>query len=414
MGAPYLSEDKLHFFAQGTPISINADESGDLLITWADGKMVVPKNIEIWGGSETQAEGSEIVDYDSTFINVNSGTIKSVWGGNRGPGRIKKVTINVNGGMTANLSAGIGYGAQDAPNWKDASLGATVIDEATVTVRQGTVNLLYGGTGSGIATVKKSTLNFSGRATYATAGNSNGHVGEANLNITGGTVLTCAQCMNRGTANKLSAKVTGGTIKELFVVGDETATFEGTAEIGLYGGNIRKFTIKEKATNQDAITTLPGVAIKYNPVAKVPAAQLLGTGAVEDLSNGVNKAKVIRLYPFPNKSKTIYGILADGEPINMPAELPMGEQEIRYALGMAHVYEVVGDGLVVLDQHNYNTDNAKALKFTGELPCDDEVSYPRGTNPNAIPKKEEEPTTPSEPSTPTTDPSTNDQTETQA
>ena len=359
MGVPYLSEDKQHFFAEGTPITIDADKSGDLLITWADGNMVVPKDIEIWGGSETQATGSKIIDYDSTFINVNGGRIKSVWGGNRGPGHIKKVTINVNGGITANLSAGIGYGAKDAPNWKNADLGATVIDEAVVTVRKGTVNLLYGGTGSGIATVKKSTLNFSGRATYATAGNSNGHVGEANLNVTGGTVLTCAQCMNRGTANTLNAKITGGNIKELFIIGDATAKFEGKVNMGIYGGTIKKFTIKEKAINQEAVTE--NMSIKYSSNAKIPVSQLAGTGAVEDNSNGVCEAKLVRL---------------------------------------------VGDGLVVLDQHNYNADNTKALKFTGKLPCDDELSYPRGKNPNTTTdKKDDVPssTQPSEPSAPATD-----------
>lgn len=412
MGAPYLSEDGKHFFAQGTPISINAGETGKVLITWKDGEMSVPESTQIWGGSETQEAGSEIVDYDTITINVNGGRPYSVWGGNRGPGHIKKVIINVNGGITSNLSAGVGYGAQDVPNWKNADLGATVIDESIVTVRQGTVNLLYGGTGSGITTVKKATLNFSGRATYATAGNSNGHVGEAILNITGGTVLTCAQCMNRGSANKLTAKITGGNIKELFVVGDATATFEGKANIGLYGGTIKKFTIKEKATNQDAVAELTGVAIKYNPAAKVPAAQLAATGATEDLSNGVNTTKVCRLYPFPNKSKSIYGILTDGEPINMPAELPLGEQEIRYALGMAHVYEVVGDELVVLNRANYNADNSEALKFTGELPCDDEITYPRGQNPNAIPKKEEE--TPDEGKTETPTEGQPAQSETQA
>lgn len=404
MGAPYLSDDKQHFFAQGTPITIDADKSGDLLITWAYGNMVVPKDIEIWGGSETQATGSKIIDYNSTFINVNGGRIKSVWGGNRGPGHIKKVTINVNGGITANLSAGIGYGAKDAPNWKNADLGATVIDEAVVTVRRGTVNLLYGGTGSGIATVKKSTLNFSGRATYATAGNSNGHVGEANLNITGGTVLISAQCMNRGTANTLNAKITGGNIKELFIIGDATAKFEGKVNMGIYGGTIKKFTVKEKSINQEAVTE--NMSIKYSSNAKIPASQLSGTGAVEDNSNGVSEAKLVRLYPFPNKCKSIYGILVDGKPINMPAELPMKEQEIRFALGMAHVYEVVGDGLVVLDHHNYNADNTKALKYTGKLPCDDEVSYPRGKNPNTTTDKKDDvtsPTQPSDPSAPTTD-----------
>lgn len=375
---PYLSEDKREFFACGNPIVISEDPKG-LLVKWADGEMVVPAEIDFFGGTDTYSEGKEVVDFKSTSIVMNSGVVDTIWGSNKGPGTIDKVTIIMNDGTVSNLSAGCGYGANVVPNWKNADKGTTYIKETNVTINGGTATLVYGGTGSGITKVDKANFTMTGGTSeYVTGGNSNGAIKAVNMKVTGGkTTGQLSPCM-RGTCGDIEMKVTGGEHAYVSVLGDVKGSITGKSNVGIYGGTVDSFMMLDGIENSKAdqerikdmtVKAAPGLLKKEDLVDSIVEDATLGEGAA---------MKTIRLYPFPHKQKRIFGILTDGEGIEMPAELPMSEHEIAYVLGMAHVYEVIGDKLVVLDEKNYKLDNSDAAAFTGKLPCDDcEISYPR-------------------------------------
>ena len=375
---PYLSEDKKEFFACGNAIVISEDPKG-LLVKWADGEMVVPAEIDFFGGTDTYSEGKEVVDFKSTSIVMNSGVVDTIWGSNKGPGTIDKVTIIMNDGTVTNLSAGCGYGADVVPNWKTAEKGTTYIKETYVTINGGTAFLVYGGTGSGITKVDKANFTMTGgTGEYVTGGNSNGAIKAVNMKVTGGkTTAQLAPCM-RGTCGDIEMKVTGGEHAYVSVLGDVKGSITGKSNVGIYGGTVDSFMMLDGIENSKAdqerikdmtVKAAPGLLKEEDLVDSIVEDATLGEGA---------DMKTIRLYPFPHKQKRIFGILTGGEGIEMPAELPMSEREIAYVLGMAHVYEVIGEKLVVLNQKNYKLDNADAPAFTGELPCDDcEISYPR-------------------------------------
>ena len=375
---PYLSEDKKEFFACGNAIVISEDPKG-LLVKWADGEMVVPAEIDFFGGTDTYSEGKEVVDFKSTSIVMNSGVVDTIWGSNKGPGTIDKVTIIMNDGTVTNLSAGCGYGADVVPNWKTAEKGTTYIKETYVTINGGTAFLVYGGTGSGITKVDKANFTMTGgTGEYVTGGNSNGAIKAVNMKVTGGkTTAQLAPCM-RGTCGDIEMKVTGGEHTYVSVLGDVKGSITGKSNVGIYGGTVDSFMMLDGIENSKAdqerikdmtVKAAPGLLKEEDLVDSIVEDATLGEGA---------DMKTIRLYPFPHKQKRIFGILTGGEGIEMPAELPMSEREIAYVLGMAHVYEVIGEKLVVLNQKNYKLDNADAPAFTGELPCDDcEISYPR-------------------------------------
>lgn len=380
MGIPYLSDDKKEFFACGTPIVINEDPEG-LLITWDGGEMKVSSDIDIFGGTDTYSDGKEVVDYELTSIVMNSGTVDhSIWGSNKGPGTIDKVVMIMNGGEVKNgFSAGCSYGADIVPNWKSAEKGITYIKETKVSFNGGKAYLVYGGTGSGTSEVDKANFTMTGgEAQYVTGGNSNGTLKAVSMKVTGGTTTAQLSPCMRGTCGDIEMKVTGGEHAYVAVQGDMKGSIAGKSEVGIYGGTITKFMMLDGIENKDAdpelikdmsVKAAPGLLAEEDLVDAITEDATLGEGA---------EMKTIRLYPFPHQCKRIFGVLTDGKPIDMPAELPMSEQEIRFVLGMAHVYEVVGEKLVVLDEHNYRLDNSDAAEFAGELPCDDcEIYYPR-------------------------------------
>ena len=80
---------------------------------------------------------------------------------------------------------------------------------------------------------------------------------------------------------------------------------------------------------------------------------------------------------FPrNNHQFIPGILVNRKRIDLPAELPLSEHELRRCLSYANVYEMVGDKHVLLTMHNYLSDNTEAEAAT-DVPEDVEMNYPR-------------------------------------
>lgn len=382
MSLPYMDEDKENIYCCGTPVVVTEDEDGFVVVSYEGGEPLVSSmsNLMIWGGDNTIEKGA--MDFERTSITVNAGVFDSVWGGNRGPGKINHSVIIINGGDLTSVGAGIGYNASVIPTYTDpVTQGECHIGLSEITMHDGYVYLFYGGTASGLSTVDKTLVTVDGgMVDWLTLGSSNGTCKEAVGKISGNVKVRKALAGgNRGTVKSINMEVTGGDFKLVSVMGDATCNLTGDAHIDLFGGVIKQLSVFEDYDITPE-TSMDTIYIRYasgvinesdiaNAPVKIEKDDTKGEGA---------KMKTIRFYPFPHKTDRIFGVLTDGKPLDKPCELPMTEQEIRMCLGMGQLFEVDNDRLVLLSEHNYNKDNKEAPEFTGELPCDDcEIVYLR-------------------------------------
>lgn len=100
---------------------------------------------------------------------------------------------------------------------------------------------------------------------------------------------------------------------------------------------------------------------------------------------------------FPrNNHQFIPDILVKRKRIDLPAELPLSEHELRRCLSYADVYEMVGeDKCVLLTMENYLSDNTDAKAAT-DVPEEVEMKYPRDEEKEEVnaPKRVKDPTEP--------------------
>ncbi len=85
--------------------------------------------------------------------------------------------------------------------------------------------------------------------------------------------------------------------------------------------------------------------------------------------------KRCKVYPR-NNMQYISGILEKQKRIELPAELPLSEHELRRCLSFANCFEMVGGKHVLLTVDNFNKDNKDGKDVTATLP-EGEVSKPR-------------------------------------
>lgn len=85
--------------------------------------------------------------------------------------------------------------------------------------------------------------------------------------------------------------------------------------------------------------------------------------------------KRCKVYPR-NNMQYISGILEKQKRIELPAELPLSEHELRRCLSFANCFEMVGGKHVLLTLDNFNKDNKDGKDVTATLPGG-EVSKPR-------------------------------------
>lgn len=85
--------------------------------------------------------------------------------------------------------------------------------------------------------------------------------------------------------------------------------------------------------------------------------------------------KRCKIYPR-NNMQYISGILEKQKRIELPAELPLSEHELRRCLSFANCFEMVGGKHVLLTLDNFNKDNKNGKDVTATLPGG-EVSKPR-------------------------------------
>lgn len=85
--------------------------------------------------------------------------------------------------------------------------------------------------------------------------------------------------------------------------------------------------------------------------------------------------KRCKVYPR-NNMQFISGILKNQKRIELPAELPLSEKELRRCLSYGNCFEMVGGKHVLLTLENFNKDNKDGKDVTSTLP-EGELSKPR-------------------------------------
>lgn len=232
------------FFANGTPISIEARDDGQsgATIFWEGGTkhVDVPNDINVFGGSHATTD-----NHDSTEITMNGGTVKNIFGGGLHESSVTTSNVTVNDGTVTGSVVGGGANVlanSDVcqPTNVTAENSPTRVSNANVTVNNGTVNMVYGG-GEGLGYTGKAVVKINGgNFQYVTAGGSNGYTGNAEVKITSGNV-NLLQSVNRGNVNLADMRVSGGTINKLYVGGEDDNDVTGTIDtisLDITGGSV--------------------------------------------------------------------------------------------------------------------------------------------------------------------------------
>lgn len=233
--APKFDESKNLFFANGTPITIEARTDGQegALIKWDGGEQLVPVNTSVFAGSHNSDEAIE-----TASITMNGGTVKNIIGGGLHKSIVKKATVVMNNGtVTGSVIAGGAHHLHQTGDGdfidssvaesKDRTTAITIVDETTVTINGGTVKYGVWGGGESYSYTGKTTLTINaGKFKYVTAGGSNGYTGDASLNIYGGEI-EIAQGVNRGEMDNISFVVNGGKIGKFYAGGEPDGSVNG-------------------------------------------------------------------------------------------------------------------------------------------------------------------------------------------
>lgn len=232
------------FFANGTPVSIEARSDGQdgATIFWEDGtkNVNVPSDVNVFAGSHKDS-----TMFESSKITMNGGTVKNLFGGGLHESKVKKAEVIVNGGTVtgsitgggANIFVNSDYCANsDLPF--ESSL--TRVEEAYVTINNGKAGTVFGG-GEGHSYTGTTAVRINGGTfDYVTAGGANGYTGDASLKVTSGEI-GLLQSVNRGEMKSADVRVTGGTINKLYVGGEEDSSVTGKIDkisLDVTGGSV--------------------------------------------------------------------------------------------------------------------------------------------------------------------------------
>lgn len=259
------------FFANGNEITIEERTDGveGATIFWAEGtkNVKVPSDINVFGGAHRDG-----TNYENTKITMNGGTIKNVFGGGLHESNVETSNVTINGGkITGSITGGganvLANSDACADSTRPAENSLTRVNNANVTINNGTARLVYGG-GEGISyTGTANTKINGGNFDYVTAGGSNGYTGTANIKVTSGTIGVM-QSVNRGSIEAADMRLTGGTINKLYVGGENDANVTGTiakVNLDVTGGtvvnNLYAGTSGGRAIGADGVNTKADVDI---------------------------------------------------------------------------------------------------------------------------------------------------------
>mgnify|MGYP004455141643 CR=1 FL=1 len=255
--SPYYDETLGMFFAQGMPIKIDKDDSGDkaIKISWIGGSKVFEdgSKIAVFGGGDAVAITHH---YPHTKITMNSGIVQHLCAGNNVGGTVDTGEIIINGGTIAQCAVGGSF------TWSDyyKKMYPGTVYNTKITLNDGAIKLVLYGGGNGACSNMESSVELNvkgGSVYYMCAGGSNGNTNNATVNISGGTV-DVYQSTNRGTVGDVEINVTGGTVNKLYCGGAAETDISGTIEsvkCNLTGGKVGHLYLgtdgsTAKATNQ--------------------------------------------------------------------------------------------------------------------------------------------------------------------
>lgn len=269
----------VQFFANGTPITIEArtDGAAGALIKWADGELKVNEYSSVFGGSH----GSD-TKLDTTSITMNGGTLKNVFGGGLHKSHVGTANITINGGKVTGGVNGGGASSYKKTSchrpWVENTVttmskdkATTIVDNAIVTINDGTFGVVYGG-GEGMSYTKKSTLEINdGTIDYLVTGGSNGYTDEVEAEVNGGTI-SVMQSVNRGEMGSSKTIINGGSIEDLYVGGETDASVTGkidNASVEVRAGEVTNLNAGYNRGNRATANDNFSIAYNENAVENV-------------------------------------------------------------------------------------------------------------------------------------------------
>ncbi len=221
----YYNDGGFLFFANGAPIEIKKNDSGNTLITWDEGEksQVVDSTTSVFGGMHDNT--TEEVD---TSIIMTDGTVKSIFGGGLHKSKVNTSKVVFNGGtVTSIFGGGSAYHHSDSDidnnasieNSKSIETATTYVRESEVIVNGGTITGSVRGGGQGYAYTGKARVvineTYTNDIDYLTGGGSNGYTGTADIEVHGGNI-NVLQSVNRGFMESSTILVDGGTVSNLY------------------------------------------------------------------------------------------------------------------------------------------------------------------------------------------------------
>ena len=240
---PYYLEKIGAVFGCSVPITITKSNTEGFVTVSYDTKdgvktLEAKENCIVYGGGYGIDES---VHYPSTSVTVNSGKVKTIYGGSLSNSVVGTTNVIINGGTITEGVNGGGAAYDDAR--KCSSSNSVGSSNVIINNTDNEVVLVFAG-GQGYSTVghAKATIN-GGRIQYLTAAGSNGHTIDGELVVNGGTIKVLQGC-NRGTVGNVDIAVNDGTIATLYAGGETadkgvTATYE-KAKVTINGGTITK------------------------------------------------------------------------------------------------------------------------------------------------------------------------------
>ncbi len=267
-------------YANGTPITIEKDGE-NTVVKWLEGSKIITNTVTIFGG------GTKGKTYSSSNITMEDGEVYSIVGGGvstdkNNSSNVENVTITINGGEVTGNVVGGGYIYSQVENSKITINNGSIVgitgggfaslmidnqmyyagtvdnpkesgnrvNNVDITINNITMpperfpsGVVYAG-GQSYAYVGETSLTINGGSlskAYVTAGGLDGYTKNATVTITNG-LIDVYQSIKKGTLESVNLKVTGGTLKSLYVgaeTGDSTASGTiNSAKVELLGGTI--------------------------------------------------------------------------------------------------------------------------------------------------------------------------------
>jgi len=298
--ADAISKGYINFFANGTPITIEAREGGaaGVVISWeGDSVELEGSYINIFGGSHN-------ANVESTSITMNGGDVRNLFGGGLHASVVGDAEIVINEGSVASYVVGGGASSASWTNchrpWYAANDENAInkVESASVIINGGKIGLVFGG-GEGQGYVgETSVLIEGGTIGYATAGGSNGLTGMSSVLITGGEI-DIYQGVNRGVVESADTVVAGGKINKLYVGGEVVAdgSVNGTLEASVVAILAGEVGTLEKGTSGGQTIDFSATSNNDPLFAVVKAEGSVKTDntngeAVELVIKGLDKEKV--------------------------------------------------------------------------------------------------------------------------